>query len=732
MPNKRFARWIIWFSLAATGYAAEQYRNRIGTGDTTVELASGPSAPALIRVQQRGGQGWQNEIAEELISFVEIDGRRKELRWRFDSNSSKTARNKAVLNYECVAPHLRLRWIWMARGTRGGPIEHTIEIQNLGLREISIPLQDSFKFSFPVAPNTKLTHSYIDKGAGKPQKIGTHREEMATGYRWRGTSSTYAQLFRDEPPEVIPWFAIEDRDRGGAGWYVGAEFSGRTRLECKRTASAVEGVVGLNGEPGLQFRTRLKPGETFATPTIFVGTYRGGLDGMGNVLKPWVREVLGNPQIWQDRQYPLLVNNSWGSGMKVDESLAKKMIRDAADLGLEMFHIDAGWFRGVGDWHPDEKKFPHGLASIANAAHQQGLRFGIWVDWTQAGISKEPGALNVHDPNVRNWTISDVPTDWRPQEFKGITVDLGVPAAKQYAAQELNRLVKDYRLDMLEHDGYLVAQGCVRKDHPHLPPDLSDLQIYSRDGNSVVKSANSTDVSYHATRSYYELYEQLRQEHPHLLLEICNDGGRAVDFGSAAHGDYFSITDTYDPLSNRQAFYDASYLLPPAMLETYVENWPAPRIENFRYMLRSGMMGWLTLMLDTTKWNSEQRAAAKAEVQLYKDKLRPLIRDAALYHVGPRPDGKGWDGIQYFDPKRETGVLYAFRGSGPNQTKVRYRLMGIAPGKNYRMHFQDASSPDSVASGGELLKSGVAVNLKLPQSSELVFFESDNGGVLQR
>ncbi len=47
-------------------------------------------------------------------------------------------------------------------------------------------------------------------------------------------------------------------------------------------------------------------------------------------------------------------------------------------------------------------------------------------------------------------------------------------------------------------------------------------------------------MSYHATRAYYAIYEQLRARHPELLLEVCNDGGRMVDFGSAAHGDYFS------------------------------------------------------------------------------------------------------------------------------------------------------------------------------------------------
>ena len=101
-----------------------------------------------------------------------------------------------------------------------------------------------------------------------------------------------------------------------------------------------------------------------------------------------------------------------------------------------MFHIDAGWFRGVGDWYPDPKKFPHGLAYIADEAHKQGLRFGIWVDWTQAALDTEPGALNVHDPKVRDWMVADVPPGWKPEEFKGQTMDLGVPAAHAYLPEK--------------------------------------------------------------------------------------------------------------------------------------------------------------------------------------------------------------------------------------------------------------------------------------------------------
>jgi Melibiase len=338
-------------------------------------------------------------------------------------------------------------------------------------------------------------------------------------------------------------------------------------------------------------------------------------------------------------------------------------------------------------------------------------------------VDTEPGALNVRDPTVRDWTVSDLPPNWKPEPFKGQTIDIGVPAAQAYAQREVNRLVRDYRLDMLEHDGYLVAQGCVRRDHPHAPPDLSRISIDTGSGNHIVESSNSTDVSYHAVRAYYAIYSTLRRDHPNLLLEICNDGGRMVDFGSAAHGDYFSITDTYDPLSNRRAFYDASHLLPPAMLEAYVEKWPAPLIENFRYMLRSGMLGWLTVMLDTTAWSEQEHTAAKAEIKLYKEQLRPLIRDADLYHIAPRPDGIHWDGIEYFDPRRGKGVLYSFRGSNPGENNYVFNLKGLAPSKTYRLHFQDGTAPDRTATGRDLQSSGVALTLPIPNSSELVFIE---------
>jgi len=140
-------------------------------------------------------------------------------------------------------------------------------------------------------------------------------------------------------------------------------------------------------------------------------------------------------------------------------------------------------------------------------------------------------------------------------------------------------------------------------------------------------------------------------------------------------------------------------------------------------MLRSGMMGWFSLMLDTTSWNSEQHAAAKEAIALYKEKLRPLIRDADLFHVSSRPDGVHWDAMQYFDRQRRRGVLFAFRGSTMKEMSHAFLLQGLRPDSSYHLTFHDHSSPDRSARGAELMTTGLIISLPQPNWSELVFLD---------
>jgi Melibiase/Glycosyl hydrolase family 36 C-terminal domain len=704
------------------GADTEQRQGEIATAETAIVVEAGEHAPRLLSLRLRGAVAWKNTRDDALPDHLEIHGAALPVLWRLDRSASRFESKDIQIVYVADSPRLKAVWRWRARAD-SGPIEHSLSIQNSGDELVWLPLQPSLRFDWAVDPKAALQRLWIEKGADIPSPEGAHLDTLVDGDTWQGTSSTYAIPRPNRPREMIPYLLVDESTGDRRGWYIGIEFSGRSRITLERAGTSVRGEAGLDPSPG-PYRTRVPPGGTLEAPTIFIGAFRGGPDGAGNILRRWVREVLNNPRTLADPSYPLLVNNSWGSGMAVDEALAHRMIEQSAQLGLEMFHLDAGWFRDVGDWQPNPRKFPHGIASVADYAHQHGLKFGLWVDWTQAGTSSEPGALNVHDPTVKDWLIADPPADWKHNEpFKGITIDLGVPAARLWAQRELERIVSDYHLDMLEHDGYLVAQGSSRADHPAAPPDPATLRVFEDSGYLWVEGSNSTDVSYHATRAYYAIYEQLRQRHPDLLLEACNDGGRMVDFGSAAHGDYFSVTDTYDPLANRRAFFDASYVLPPAMLESYVQNYPVPRLENLRYMLRSGMLGWFSLMLDASQWTAQQREAAQREFALYKSALRPLIRAADLYHVADRPDGVHWDGMEYYSPQVRRGVLYAFRGSASDLPTHRFRLTGLDPGRRYQLKFQDNPAANRELTGESLMQMGVDVRLSLPLSSDLIFFE---------
>jgi hypothetical protein len=692
--------------------------------DIHIQFSAGLQGPFLSSISGSPGDTWHNTEAETPLSQIYVGAVSVPVRWSFKPNLSSANSHQVVFVYESAKPHLQLRWRWYVR-SRSGPIEHSIQIVNLGDEKIWLPMVDSLRLNLRIAPIAAIENFYVEKGADTPSDHGTHLDAVTDGYHWMGRSTTYAHPISGQQREIIPAEIIfqsrADRSpiEDAGGWYAGIEFSGRTRITLERSGSSLKSVLGLNPELG-PFRTRLFPGETFESPTIFLGAFSGSVDDAGNQLRRWIRTTLTNPKTWQDPHYPLMVNDSWGSGMQVDEPLALRMIANSKALGLEMFQLDAGWFRGVGDWYPDPRKFPHGLAFIADAAHHSGLRFGLWVDWSQAGLDTSPKALNVRNSEVNDWLVNDLSSTWKPEEFKGQTIDLGVPAAREYASREVKRIVEDYHLDMLEHDGYLVAESCTKFDHPHAAP-AGPLPITHDAGFDFALGDNSTDVSYHAVRSYYSIYEKLRREHPGLFFEICNDGGRMIDFGSAAHGDYFSITDSYDPLSNRRAFFDASHLLPPAMLESYVEQVPTPDIPNFLYMLRSGMMGWMTIMLDTTAWSAHQQSVARDAFALYKSQLRPLIRDGNLYHVSDRPDGVHWDGMEYWDPKRATGVLFAFRGSAADQEQHSFRLAGLSDDAHYQIHFEDQTSPDHASTGRELRLQGITVHLQRPLSSELAF-----------
>ena len=345
----------------------------VSNRDVQVALRAGEHAPRLEWMRGSPGNFWRNAGEEPLPAAVQINGANVPLTWRLKPALCQAGGRRAIFVYESANPHLRLLWQWEARATFG-PVEHQITVQNLSAREVWLPMLDSLRLDWRIPSDRQLRNLYVEKGADTPSPQGTHLETVSDGYAWNGESSTYAFPQPGQAREIIPAEIVYSPGSPQPGWYAGIEFSGRTRIHLQRSAASLESTLGLNPDPG-PFRTRLIAGGSFETPVVFLGAFSGGPDGAGNQLRPWVRAVLGNPLTWKDPSYPLTVNNSWGSGMQVDEALALRMIADSRALGLEMFHIDAGWFRGVGDWVPRPKEVSSWTGSHCRGGPPPGLAF---------------------------------------------------------------------------------------------------------------------------------------------------------------------------------------------------------------------------------------------------------------------------------------------------------------------------------------------------------------------
>jgi alpha-galactosidase len=267
---------------------------KLETLKTRIVVEAGEDKPRLLSLQVPGQPKWQNRASEALISSIEIAGETSPVSWRFDPKASHSDARNVSFVYDSENLRLRLTWSWSVKEDYG-PIEHQIRIENLTQHKLWIPMQDSFALDSHLDPQVQLEHVYVEKGANTPSSAGTHEVSIEDGYRWTGNKSTYGDIDEGKPREIIPWSLVQIKDAARSGWYVGIEFSGRTRISLESKKDSLNGAAGLNPDPG-PFQTRLKPGESFDSPVVFIVGFSHGLDGAGNILRPWVRAVLGNPE----------------------------------------------------------------------------------------------------------------------------------------------------------------------------------------------------------------------------------------------------------------------------------------------------------------------------------------------------------------------------------------------------------------------------------------------------
>lgn len=164
-------------------------------------------------------------------------------------------------------------------------------------------------------------------------------------------------------------------------------------------------MSGINPE---NFAWTLEPGEKFETPEAVMTYSYEGYNGLSGHMHDFVREHIVRGK-WKNKVRPVLLNSWEACYFDINEHKLLNLARKAADMGIELFVMDDGWFgkrnddkSSLGDWRVNKDKLPGGVDGLCRKINDMGMDFGIWV---------EPEMVSVDSDLYRahpDWTM-DIP-----------------------------------------------------------------------------------------------------------------------------------------------------------------------------------------------------------------------------------------------------------------------------------------------------------------------------------
>ena len=193
----------------------------------------------------------------------------------------------------------------------------------------------------------------------------------------RGTSS------HQYNPAVI----VADRETtedAGACYAMAFVYSGGFQSEAgKDQYYQTRLLMGFSEE---QFAYPLNAGEEFQSPEVIMSYSSEGLAKLSQNLHRCMRTHLCRGK-YKEVVRPILLNSWEASYFDFTGESLLKLASEAAELGMEMFVLDDGWFgkrdselRGLGDWKVNEEKLGCTLGGLIRKINDMGLKFGIWIE----------------------------------------------------------------------------------------------------------------------------------------------------------------------------------------------------------------------------------------------------------------------------------------------------------------------------------------------------------------
>ena len=492
----------------------------------------------------------------------------------------------------------------------------------------------------------------------------------------RGATSLFTSnmLFLARPETT------EDRGEAiGAALVYSGNFTASVHVDANRCSRV---FLGLNG---VDFSWKLAPGETFHTPEAVTVYSDAGLDGMSAQFHRICADHLVRGK-YAKAPRPILLNNWEATYFGFNEEKLLKIARTAADVGVELFVLDDGWFgyrdddtTSLGDWYVDTKKLPNGLKHLTDQVHAMGLKFGLWFEPEM--VSPKSDLYEKHP-------------DW------AIHIDGRMPIQQR---QQLT-------LDMSREDVQDYVYECVAS---HLREDGIDYvkwdmnRHFSNIGSALLPADQQKELPHRYMLGLYRVLEKLVNEFPDVLFESCSSGGGRFDMGMLHYMPQTWTSDNTDALCRCRIQYSTSLVFPPFAMGSHVSavpNHQTGRITPIQTRGNVAMSGCFGYELDLNTLSAEDLEKVRAQVKRIKE-LRTTLLYGDFHRLVNPYEGQDTAWITVSKDKREAVFMFVRAMNQPATPPVLVKLRGLDENKIYTIR-----ETGERYSGSEMMHLGLSVH----------------------
>lgn len=495
-------------------------------------------------------------------------------------------------------------------------ITRRVVVRNAGAAEVTVEAVASAVLDLP---DRALRVLSLD--GGWIHEAHAHLREVTPGTFAVG-STTGASSNRHNPGVVLLEAGADlegDQDTGHVR-AVNLVHSGNHRTSVER---GVDGLVRVTtGIHPQAFAWPLAPGEEFETPEAVLAFSAEGLNGLSDCLHRFTNAHVV-PQRYAGRPRPVVYNSWEAISFDLSERRLLKQARQAADLGMELFVVDDGWFTrrdddtaGLGDYTVDARKFPRGLRPFVEKVRGLGLEAGIWVEPEM--VSEDSDLFRAHP----DWALR-VPGKPARLGRQQHVLDLCNPAVCEYVVENVSRL--------LDEAGFTYVKWDMNR---HLSDAFSP---HVRHPGMV---AHTYQVNLH------RVLRRIFEPRPHVWLETCSSGGNRFDLGMLAHSAMIWASDDTDPIERLEIQQGLSYLYPPSVTSAHVSNSPHQqtlRATPLSTRFNVAAFGALGYEYDLDLLSPAERKEVREQTDFYKQHREVLQFGRFRRHRPPgRPDRFVW------------------------------------------------------------------------------------------